>query len=133
MGIMFLFIIGIFFLALVSLAARAMLAFWIYKDAERRGMNSLLWCLLIVFTSVIIVLLVYLFVKKPSFEPKKGLGLLIAGCVMTGLSFVLSIFVGIGFFTSIIYELDNGLYDDGYNMHDEMDDHMYDYDEEYDF
>ncbi|WP_088825326.1 peptidase [Listeria goaensis] len=136
MGMMFLFTIGLSFLALVSLAARAIVAVWIYKDAERRGMNSLLWCLLIVFTSVIIVLLVYLFVKKPSFEPKKGLGLLITGCVMTGISFVLSIFVIIGFFGMFGMMMDG--FDDGYNydydMHDNMfDDYDYDYDDEYDF
>ncbi len=130
---MMLIIVGLLVVSLLSIAARAIIAVWIYKDAERRGMNSLLWCLLIVFTSVIIVLLVYLFVKKPSFEPKKGLGLLISGCVMTGISFVLGIFVMIGFFGVVINELDNGYYYDNYDMHDDMHDDMYDYDDEYDF
>ncbi|WP_246215534.1 peptidase [Listeria valentina] len=120
MGILF-FSFGLLFVGLMSLAARAVLAIWIYKDAERRGMNPVLWCLLVIFTSAIIVLLVYLFAKKPSLEPKRGIGLLITGCILTGLSFILSIFVVLGLFGSFLYEIqhDPDTYDKNYEFYDE--------------
>lgn len=120
MSILF-FSIGLLFVSLISLAARAVLAIWIYKDAERRGMNPILWCLLVIFTSAIIVLLVYLFAKKPSLEPKKGLGLLITGCILTGLSFILSIFMLFGLFGSFLYEIQHNpdVYDNNYELYDD--------------
>ncbi|EFR88812.1 conserved hypothetical protein, partial [Listeria marthii FSL S4-120] len=37
-----LFIVG----AVLGLAAKVLLAIWVYKDADQRGMNAILWCLL---------------------------------------------------------------------------------------
>ncbi|EUJ33181.1 hypothetical protein MFLO_04580 [Listeria floridensis FSL S10-1187] len=120
MSIVF-FVMALLFVALLAIAARALLAVWIYKDAERRGMNPILCCLLIIFTSSIIVMIVYLIVKKPSLEPKKGMGLLITGCILTGLSFIFSIFATIGLITSFIYEIENNPnFDGGYDYYDDF-------------
>lgn len=59
------------FCDVLGLAAKALLAIWIYKDAEQRGMNAVLWCLLMVFINVIIILVIYLIVRnKGSHEAK---------------------------------------------------------------
>jgi RNA polymerase subunit RPABC4/transcription elongation factor Spt4 len=60
---------GFFRLSLVSILSLAMLIIWIfvivwvYKDAERRGMNGILWALL-VFIGNLIGLLIYLIVRS---------------------------------------------------------------------
>jgi RNA polymerase subunit RPABC4/transcription elongation factor Spt4 len=41
---------------------------WVYRDAERRGMNGVLWALL-VFIGNIIALLIYLIVRSDSVPP----------------------------------------------------------------
>ena len=40
------------------------IAFWVYKDAESRGMSGILWAIL-VFLFCIIALPVYLIMRKP--------------------------------------------------------------------
>ncbi|HAK1429343.1 TPA: hypothetical protein H1096_003079, partial [Listeria monocytogenes] len=69
------FIFAIF----LGLAAKVLLAIWIYKDAEQRGMNAILWCLLMVFINVIIILVIYLIVRNKGEVMKQNLGLLISG------------------------------------------------------
>ena len=52
--------LGIFFLVVFWVAT----VFWVYKDAETRGMNGILWGIL-TFLFCIIALPVYLIVRKP--------------------------------------------------------------------
>lgn len=47
------------------------LAFWVYKDAEGRGMNGLLWALL-VFIGNLIGLIIYLIVRSERKTPAAG-------------------------------------------------------------
>jgi hypothetical protein len=51
------------------------LAVWVYRDAENRGMNGVLWALLVIIGSLV-GLLIYLIVrserKSPAPEAKKG-------------------------------------------------------------
>ena len=42
------------------------LVFWVYRDAERRGMNGVLWALL-VFFGIFIGLIIYLIVRSEEF------------------------------------------------------------------
>ncbi|WP_239257159.1 peptidase [Listeria ilorinensis] len=131
MGIMMFSIVFMIFAGLLSLAARAIMAIWIYRDAENRGMSGIMWCLLTIFTSVIIVFIIYMLVKKPSFEPGRGKGMMITGIVLTAVSFILTIVM---FFMMIfgIVSMDSYYYDYDYDydMHDNM---MEDYDYNYDF
>ncbi|EFS01290.1 conserved hypothetical protein, partial [Listeria seeligeri FSL N1-067] len=72
-------VIFLTFAMLLSLASKALLAIWIYKDAEQRGMNAILWCLLMIFVSVFIILVIYLIIRRKGEVMKKNLGLLISG------------------------------------------------------
>ena len=49
---------------LIGLAIAVAIAIWVYKDAETRGMNAILWAIL-VFLFCIIALPVYLIIRKP--------------------------------------------------------------------
>ncbi|WP_099224658.1 peptidase [Listeria costaricensis] len=127
MGIMMFSMIFMIFAGLLSLAARAVMAIWIYRDAENRGMSGIMWCLLTIFTSVIIVFIIYMLVKKPSFEPGNGKGLMITGIVLTAVSFILTIVM---FFMMIfgMVSMDSYYYDYDYDMHDNMmEDYNYDF------
>ena len=58
------------FLSLVLLIIWVLVIVWVYRDAERRGMNGVLWALL-VFIGNLIGLLIYLIVRsdyRPSLE-----------------------------------------------------------------
>ncbi|WP_163651851.1 peptidase [Listeria sp. PSOL-1] len=108
--------------AVFGIAGRVLLAIWIYKDAESRNMNAALWCLLIAFTSVIIVMIVYFIIKKPAFEDKKRLGLLISGCILTVITFILSIVFFVTFVFGIIQSFEDGSwYDNQENIMDGYD------------
>ncbi|WP_138160123.1 hypothetical protein [Peptoniphilus catoniae] len=48
---------------LIPLAIKIAIAIWIYKDAKSRGKDSILWILLVMFTSSILVLLLYLIIE----------------------------------------------------------------------
>jgi TctA family transporter len=45
-----------------------LLCIWVYKDAERRGMNAVLW-LIVVLISGIIGFIIYLVVRKEGVAP----------------------------------------------------------------
>ncbi|MCD6516548.1 MAG: zinc ribbon domain-containing protein [Candidatus Aminicenantes bacterium] len=70
---------GFFHFSLVSILSLAMLIIWIfvivwvYKDAERRGMNGILWALL-VFIGNLIGLLIYLIVRSDTALGEKDTG-----------------------------------------------------------
>jgi hypothetical protein len=49
---------------LVGIAIAAVIAFFVYKDANERGMNGVLWGIL-VFLFCIIALPIYLLIRKP--------------------------------------------------------------------
>ena len=49
---------------LIGLLVAAAIAFWVYKDAETRGMNGILWGIF-TFLLCIVALPVYLVVRKP--------------------------------------------------------------------
>jgi hypothetical protein len=49
---------------IIGLAIAAAIAFFVYKDAEGRGMNAILWAIL-TFLFCIIALPVYLIIRKP--------------------------------------------------------------------
>jgi hypothetical protein len=49
---------------IIGLAIAAAIAFFVYKDAEARGMNAILWAIL-TFLVCIIALPVYLIIRKP--------------------------------------------------------------------
>jgi hypothetical protein len=48
----------------IGLLIAAGIAFWVYKDAEPRGMNPILWAIL-TFLFCIVALPVYLIIRKP--------------------------------------------------------------------
>ena len=49
---------------IIGLIILLAIAFWVYKDAESRGMSGILWAIL-VFLFCIIALPVYLIIRKP--------------------------------------------------------------------
>lgn len=49
---------------LIGVIIAAAIAFWVYKDAETRGMNGILWGIL-TFLLCIVFLPVYLIIRKP--------------------------------------------------------------------
>ncbi|MBC1768994.1 hypothetical protein HCA16_00290 [Listeria welshimeri] len=125
--VMFFPILMIFSLML-GLAAKALLAIWVYKDAEQRGMNAILWCLLMVFVNVLIILVIYLIVRTKGEVMKKNLGLLFGGLGVA----VVNTFIAIIVFIIIIFSIASG----GGGMHNMMDSYNYDdnynYDDSYD-
>lgn len=126
--VMFFPILMIFSLML-GLAAKALLAIWVYKDAEQRGMNAILWCLLMVFVNVLIILVIYLIVRTKGEVMKKNLGLLFGGLGVA----VVNTFIAIIVFIIIIFSIASG----GGGMHNMMDGYNYDdnynYDDSYDY
>lgn len=58
------------FLSLVLLVIWIFVIVWVYRDAERRGMNGILWALL-VFIGNIIGLLIYLIVRSDNVPSKR--------------------------------------------------------------
>ncbi|MBC1542897.1 hypothetical protein [Listeria cossartiae] len=114
-----LFIVG----AVLGLAAKVLLAIWVYKDADQRGMNAILWCLLMVFINVIIILVIYLIVRTKGEVIKRNLGLLISGIIVAVVNTIIAIF-------AVIFLVFFAITDDGmYNM---MNGYDYDYDYNYD-
>lgn len=120
-------VIFLIFTMLLGLVAKALLAIWIYKDAEQRGMNAILWCLLMVFVSVFIILVIYLIIRRKGEVMKKNLGLLISGLGVAVVNTVIVIFCMVGLIFS--FASDNGMHNmmDGYNYDD-----SYNYDFDYD-
>ncbi|MBC1442837.1 hypothetical protein IA829_03980 [Listeria seeligeri] len=120
-------VIFLIFAMLLSLASKALLAIWIYKDAEQRGMNAILWCLLMIFVSVFIILVIYLIIRRKGEVMKKNLGLLISGLGVAVLNTIIVVVCVVGLIFSIAN--DNGMHNmmDGYNYDD-----SYNYDFDYD-
>lgn len=115
--------IFIIFSMLLGLAAKVLLAIWVYKDAEQRGMNAILWCLLMVFINVIIILVIYLIVRTKGEVMKQNLGLLISGIGIAVLNTLIAI---IAFIFLIFFAVNDG------GMHNMMDGYNYDYNYDYD-
>ena len=55
---------GMMIYQLISILIAAAIAFWVYKDASERGMNAVLWAIL-VFLLCPITLPIYLLTRKP--------------------------------------------------------------------
>ncbi|HHW4444662.1 TPA: hypothetical protein ACUWRH_002495 [Listeria monocytogenes] len=110
------------FAMFLGLAAKALLAIWIYKDAEQRGMNAVLWCLLMVFINVIIILVIYLIVRNKGEVMKQNLGLLISGIAVLNTLMAIIAFIFI-----ISFAVSDG------GMHNMMDGYNYDYDDGYEY
>jgi hypothetical protein len=66
----------LFILSLLFLALWIAVIVWVYRDAEKRGMNGFLWALL-VFIGNLLALIIYLIVR---FEGKPENGIPAAGC-----------------------------------------------------
>lgn len=115
--------IFIIFAMFLGLAAKVLLAIWVYKDAEQRGMNAILWCLLMVFINVIIILVIYLIVRTKGEVMKQNLGLLISGIGIAVLNTLIAI---IAFIFLIFFAVNDG------GMHNMMDGYDYDYNYDYD-
>ncbi|WP_260479558.1 hypothetical protein [Listeria cossartiae] len=123
MGMMMFLPILFIFGAVLGLAAKVLLAIWVYKDADQRGMNAILWCLLMVFINVIIILVIYLIVRTKGEVIKRNLGLLISGIIVAVVNTIIAIF-------AVIFLVFFAITDDGmYNM---MNGYDYDYDYNYD-
>ncbi|WP_233449051.1 hypothetical protein [Listeria cossartiae] len=123
MGMMMFLPILFIFGAILGLAAKVLLAIWVYKDADQRGMNAILWCLLMVFINVIIILVIYLIVRTKGEVIKRNLGLLISGIIVAVVNTIIAIF-------AVIFLVFFAITDDGmYNM---MNGYDYDYDYNYD-
>ncbi|WP_260479812.1 hypothetical protein [Listeria cossartiae] len=123
MGMMVFLPILFIFGAILGLAAKVLLAIWVYKDADQRGMNAILWCLLMVFINVIIILVIYLIVRTKGEVIKRNLGLLISGIIVAVVNTIIAIF-------AVIFLVFFAITDDGmYNM---MNGYDYDYDYNYD-
>ncbi|EAC9890277.1 hypothetical protein RA069_001295 [Listeria monocytogenes] len=123
MGMITFLPIFIIFAMLLGLAAKVLLAIWVYKDAEQRGMNAILWCLLMVFINVIIILVIYLIVRTKGEVMKRNLGLLISGIGIAVLNTLIAI---IAFIFLIFFAVNDG------GMHNMMDGYDYDYNYDYD-
>ncbi|EAC6873178.1 hypothetical protein IIE63_002634 [Listeria monocytogenes] len=123
MGMITFLPIFIIFAMFLGLAAKVLLAIWIYKDAEQRGMNAILWCLLMVFINVIIILVIYLIVRTKGEVMKQNLGLLISGIGIAVLNTLIAI---IAFIFLIFFAANDG------GMHNMMDGYNYDYNYDYD-
>ncbi|HAA6135752.1 TPA_asm: hypothetical protein GGB68_13260 [Listeria monocytogenes] len=123
MGMITFLPIFIIFAMLLGLAAKVLLAIWVYKDAEQRGMNAILWCLLMVFINVIIILVIYLIVRTKGEVMKRNLGLLISGIGIAVLNTLIAI---IAFIFLIFFAVNDG------GMHNMMDGYNYDYNYDYD-
>jgi hypothetical protein len=67
-------------LNLGNLVITALVAYLLYKDAEKRGMNGLLWALLAVFAPTLIVAIIYLFVRKNPSHHGHSSDLRCSGC-----------------------------------------------------
>ncbi|MBM5642016.1 hypothetical protein [Listeria innocua] len=125
MGIAVFFPIFLIFAMFLGLAAKVLLAIWIYKDAEQRGMNAILWCLLMIFINVIIILVIYLIVRTKGEVMRKNLGLLISGI---GVAVVNTFIVIIACIFLLFFVANDG------GMHNMMmDGYNYDYDSEYQY
>ncbi|CAC95660.1 TPA: hypothetical protein LWK74_000633 [Listeria innocua] len=120
MGIAVFFPIFLIFAMFLGLAAKVLLAIWIYKDAEQRGMNAILWCLLMIFINVIIILVIYLIVRTKGEVMRKNLGLLISGI---GVAVVNTFIVIIACIFLLFFAVNDG------GMHNMMND----YDNEYQY
>jgi len=61
------FLFGAFYLVCVGvlLLIGLLIAIWVYKDAESRGMSGVLWLLIVWFVAFPIGLIIYLVVRKP--------------------------------------------------------------------
>ncbi|EAF2181008.1 hypothetical protein K9J41_001414 [Listeria monocytogenes] len=123
MGMITFLPIFIIFAMFLGLAAKVLLAIWVYKDAEQRGMNAILWCLLMVFINVIIILVIYLIVRTKGEVMKQNLGLLISGIGIAVLNTLIAI---IAFIFLIFFAVNDG------GMHNMMDGYNYDYNYDYD-
>ncbi|EAC3358435.1 hypothetical protein FZX04_04265 [Listeria monocytogenes] len=123
MGMITFLPIFIIFAMFLGLAAKVLLAIWVYKDAEQRGMNAILWCLLMVFINVIIILVIYLIVRTKGEVMKQNLGLLISGIGIAVLNTLIAI---IAFIFLIFFAVNDG------GMHNMMDGYDYDYNYDYD-
>ncbi|EAG3841552.1 hypothetical protein FZ069_00945 [Listeria monocytogenes] len=123
MGMITFLPIIIIFAMLLGLAAKVLLAIWVYKDAEQRGMNAILWCLLMVFINVIIILVIYLIIRTKGEVMKQNLGLLISGIGIAVLNTLIAI---IAFIFLIFFAVNDG------GMHNMMDGYNYDYNYDYD-
>ncbi|MBC1568101.1 hypothetical protein HCJ71_00845 [Listeria sp. FSL L7-0478] len=123
MGMMVFLPILFIFGAILGLAAKVLLAIWVYKDADQRGMNAILWCLLMVFINVIIILVIYLIVRTKGEVIKRNLGLLISGIIVAVVNTIIAIF-------AVIFLLYFAVTDDG--MYDMMNGYDYDYNYNYD-
>ena len=55
-------------LSLMLFAIWIVIIIWVYRDAERRGMNGVLWALLVLIGNLI-GLLIYLIVRSDAFQP----------------------------------------------------------------
>ncbi|EEJ0013621.1 hypothetical protein G9U64_001482 [Listeria innocua] len=124
MGIAVFFPIFLIFAMFLGLAAKVLLAIWIYKDAEQRGMNAILWCLLMIFINVIIILVIYLIVRTKGEVMRKNLGLFISGI---GVAVVNTFIVIIACIFLLFFAVNDG------GMHNMMNDYNYDYDNEYQY
>ncbi|AHI54945.1 hypothetical protein ACP0AK_11810 [Listeria ivanovii] len=129
MGVAVLFPIFLIFATILGLAAKALLAIWVYKDAEQRGMNAILWCILMVFVNVFIILVIYLIIRRKGEVMKSNLGLLISGIGVAVVNTMIVIICLVGFIFFVANDggmhnmMDGHNYDDGYNYDD-----SYDYD-----
>ena len=59
-----LFFVSWFFVIIALFVIGLLLCVWVYRDAQKRGMNGVLW-LIIVLIANIIGLIVYLIVREP--------------------------------------------------------------------
>ena len=59
---------GVCIIPIVWFVIGILLCIWVYRDAEKRGMNGVLW-LIITLIAGIIGLIIYLVVRKPEKKP----------------------------------------------------------------
>jgi len=65
---------------LIPIIIAILIAIWVYRDAESRGMSGILWLLVVIFVPYFIGLIVYLVVRRdhpkrpPGYYPPTGPG-----------------------------------------------------------
>ncbi|MEM3042940.1 MAG: zinc ribbon domain-containing protein [Thermoplasmata archaeon] len=69
----FLLLGGFCLIPIILLIISILIAIWVYKDAESRGMSGVLW-LIVVLLAGIIGLIIYLVVRKPKVAPIPAYG-----------------------------------------------------------
>lgn len=79
-----LFFVSIFLLIVALLIVGVLICVWVYRDANKRGMDGALWLIIVIFMHII-GLIIYLIVRKPETVPRTAVSITTAKyCIYCG-------------------------------------------------